>query len=94
MIEISTEFDRFKATYQMLADKVWTITKKDWFSDREILEIRQQIYRQTRQQTPNTVTEILNMGKPKTPNKTQHDNDHKHTNVNTDPRGKLECRNH
>ena len=60
MIEIWTEFDRFKATNQRLADQIRTITKSHWFSDLEILEIYQQIYRQTRQQTPTTIIETMN----------------------------------
>ena len=60
---------------QRLADQVWTITKNGWFSDLEILEIHPQIYRQTHQQTPNTVTETINRGKLETPNQTLHDND-------------------
>ena len=63
MIEIWTEFVRFKMTNQRLTDQVRTITKNGWFSDLEILEIHQQIYRQTHQQTPNTVTETLNTRK-------------------------------
>ena len=64
MIEIWTEFGRFKATNKRLADQVRTITKNGWFSDLEIPEIHQQIYRQTHQQTFTTVTEIINTGKP------------------------------
>ena len=63
MIEIMTEFARFETTNQRLADEIWTITKNCWFSDLEILEIHQQIYRQTYQLTPNTETETLNTGK-------------------------------
>ena len=72
MIEIWTEFTRFKSTNQMLADKVRTITKNGWFSGLEILEIHQQIHMQTYQQTPNTVTETLNTEKPETPNQSQN----------------------
>ena len=50
-----------------------TITKNGWFSDLEIQEIYEQIYRQTHHQIPNTVTETLNTGKPENPNET-HDN--------------------
>ena len=60
---------------QRLADQVRAITKNGWFSNVEILKIYQQIYRQTHQQTPNTVSDTLNTGKPETPNQTQHDND-------------------
>ena len=45
MIEIWTDFFRFKATNQRLSDQ-----------DLEILEIHQQIYKQTHQQTSTTVT--------------------------------------
>ena len=75
MIEIWTEFGWFKITNQRFADQVRTIKKNGWFSNLEILEIHQQIYRQTHQQTLNTVTETLNTGKPETPNQTLHDND-------------------
>ena len=75
MIEIWTEFDRFKAIDQKLADQVMTITKNGWFSDLEILEIHQQIYSQTNQQPPITVTETIDTGKPETPNQTLHEND-------------------
>ena len=87
MIEIWTEFGRFKATSQRLANQVRTITKNGWFSDLEILEIYSQIYKQTHQQTSNTVPETLNTGKPETPNQTLHDNDIANTkNANTGPR--------
>ena len=75
MIEIWTEFGGFKATNQRIADQVWTIAKNGWFSDLEILEIHQQIYRQTHQRTPTAVTETINTGKPETSNQTVHDND-------------------
>ena len=75
MIEIWSEFSRFKATIQRLTDQVRTITKNCWFSDVQILEIYEQIYRQTHQETPNTVTETLNTGKSENPNQTLHDND-------------------
>ena len=58
-----------------------TITKNSLFSDLEILEINQQIYRQTHQQILNTVTETLNTGKPESPNQTLHEN-HQY-NINT-----------
>ena len=84
MIENWTKFGRVKATNQR------TITKNGWFSDLEILEIHQQI-KGKHQQTPATVTETMNTGKPETPNQILHDNDtmhRKHTNANTDSRGK------
>ena len=54
MIEIWKECARFK-TSQRFASQVWTIIKKGWFSDFEILEIHQQINRESRQQEPNTI---------------------------------------
>ena len=91
MIEIWPEFSKFRATNQRLADQVRSITKNGWFSDLETLEIHQQIYRHTHQQTPNTVTETINTGKPEIPNQTlwQWPIYRKHTNRNTDPRGKI-----
>ena len=83
MIEIWTEFGRFKTTNQRLADQVRTITKNGWFSYLEILEIHQQIYRQTHQQTPNVVTETLNTGKPETPKQKQTLNDNDQHTANT-----------
>ena len=47
MIEIWTEFDRFKATNQRFIDQVRKITKNGWFSDLEKQYINQQIYSQT-----------------------------------------------
>ena len=67
MIEIWTGFGRFKATNQRLTDQVRTITNNGGFSYLKTLVIHQQIYRQTHQQTPNTVTERLNTGTPETP---------------------------
>ena len=64
MIEIWTEFARFKTINQKLNDQVWTIRRNGWFSDSEILEIHQQIYRQIHQQSPNTVKEALKIGMP------------------------------
>ena len=90
MIGIWTGFARFKKTNQRLADQVKTITKSGWFSDLEILEIHQQIYRQTNQETNNATTETVNLGKPETPKQTLPDNNPRtaNTNANTDPRGK------
>ena len=73
MIENQTEFRRSKATTQMLAYQVRTITKNGCFSDLEIQEIHQQIFRQTHQQTPSTVTKTINTRKPDTPNQTLHE---------------------
>ena len=83
MIEIWTEFRRFQAIKQKLTDQVRIITKKCWFSDLEILEIHQRINRPTHQQTPNTVNETLNTGKPETPNQTLDDNDPCNANIQT-----------
>ena len=69
MIEFWAESIRFK-TSQKLADLIRKIRKNGLFSDLEILEMHQNIYSQTHQQTPNTVTLTLNTGKPKT----LHDN--------------------
>ena len=90
IIEIWAKFGRFKVRNQRLDDQVRTIKNNGLFSDLKILEIHQQIYRQTHQQTPYTETEILNTGKPETPNQILHDNDPftVNTNTNTDPRGK------
>ena len=59
MRDIWTEFARFKTTNRRLADQVRKIQNNGWFSDHEILEIHQQIYRQTYQQIPDTVTETI-----------------------------------
>ena len=83
MIEIWTEFGRFKATNQRLANQVRKITENGWFSDLEIPEIHQQIYRQTYRQTLNTVIETLNSEKPETPNQKLHDNGPCTTNTQT-----------
>ena len=73
MIEIWTKFGWFKATNERITDQVRIITKNGWFSGLEILEIHQQIYRQTHQATPTAVTETINTVKPETPNHTPHD---------------------
>ena len=83
MLEIWTEFSIFKTTNQILSDQVRTITKNGWFSDFEILEIDQQIIRQTHQQIPNRVNKTLNTGKPEIPNQTQHDNNRSTANTQT-----------
>ena len=66
MIEIWVEFARFKTISQRFAGQVRIQIKKVWFSDLEILEIHQQIHRETYQQAPNRVTETLNTEKPET----------------------------
>ena len=40
MLEIWQECTSFQTKSQRLADQVWTIIKKSWFSDPEILEIQ------------------------------------------------------
>ena len=45
MIEICEECTRFKTNSQRVVDHVWTIIKKVWLSDFEIIEIDQQINR-------------------------------------------------
>ena len=82
MTEIWTEVGRFKVTNQRLADQVRTITKNDWFSDLEIVEIHKQI-RKKHQQTPTTVNETI---KPETLNQTLHDNDSCTVNTKTQTR--------
>ena len=42
MIEIGEECIRLQTTSQIFANHVWTIIKKAWFPDFEILEIHQQ----------------------------------------------------
>ena len=81
MIEIWREFIRYKITNQLLADQVRTTIKKGWISDVEIYKIHQQIFGQTNQLTPNTVTETQNKGKPETPYQTQYNNDRYTTNT-------------
>ena len=74
MIQIWSEFGRFKAITQKLADQVKTITMNGCFSDLEIFEIRQQIFRQTDLQTLTTVTKTIDIGRPKTANQTLNEN--------------------
>ena len=76
MIETWTKFGKFKAANQMLR-------KNGWLSDLEILEIHQQIYRKTYQQTSNIVTETPNTKNPETPNQTLHDNNPSTANTQT-----------
>ena len=75
MIEYWAEFTRFMTTNKRLADQFKTISKNGWFSDLEILDIHQQIYRQKQKRTPNILTETFNTEKPETFNQTLHDND-------------------
>ena len=46
MTEIWTKFVRFKTIKLRLAEQIGIVKKNSWFSDLEILEIQQQIYRQ------------------------------------------------
>ena len=75
MIEIWIEFGIFNGTNKKLADEVRTVIKNSWFSDFEIPEIHQKIYRQTHQQIFNTLTETINTAKRETSNPTLHDNE-------------------
>ena len=58
------ESRKIYATFQTislrLTDQVWTIRKKGWFSDLEILEIHQKINRESNQQYPNTIIDTPN----------------------------------
>ena len=54
MIEIWQERSTFQTTSQRLADQVWTIIKKGWFSDLELLEIHQKPLKQIYKKVPDT----------------------------------------
>ena len=58
----------FQTTAQRLADQGWTIIKKGWFSDLEILEIHQKI---NNQHDTNTVTEISIINKQRQTNRNE-----------------------
>ena len=60
MIEIWVELAKFKRTNQTFAFQVWTMIKKGWFSELEILEIHKQIYKETYQYTITLVKEKQN----------------------------------
>ena len=60
MIEIWQESSSFQKTSQRLADQVRTILKKDWFSDLEILEIRQKM---NNEQDNNTISDTPSFDK-------------------------------
>ena len=66
MIEIGVELARFKA-----ANQVWTIIKRGWFSNLKILEILQEIYRETCHYTTSIVNEPLNTEMPETSHQKQ-----------------------
>ena len=63
MMDIWEECACFTTTSQILADQSRIIIKKGWFSDLEILEIYQQINRETYQQYPKTKIEKINIKK-------------------------------
>ena len=95
MIEIWIEFARFIKTNQRRADQVRIITKNGWFSDLEILDIHQQIYWQTYQQTPNIETKSLTTEESETPNQTLNDQYTANTKSQTlTQKEKNECRSH
>ena len=62
MIEIKEECTRFK-TSQRLADQARTIIKWDQLSDFEILQMHQQINRESGEQNPNIKTKMVNTEK-------------------------------
>ena len=86
MFEIWKECSTFQTTSQRLADQVRTITKKDWFSDPELLEIHQKTLKQYYNAVPDTPSGVKqkqsNEKEPKTsanenttlPNDTQSNN--------------------
>ena len=84
MIEACIEFGRFKSTNQRPTEQIIIITRNGWFSDLEINEFLQQIYKQAHQQISTTVTGTINTGRPLYNNDTCTPN----TNANTDLRGK------
>ena len=66
MIEIWQECASIQTTSQRLVDHIWTIIKKGWFSDIEILEILMKIYNE---QDNNTVPHTSSTNKQKQPNR-------------------------
>ena len=80
IIEIWEEYTRFHTTIQRLADQVWTIIKKGWFSDLEIREIRQKTNSELTQQDTNTVTDTPNTEKQEHSNRNElQSNKNQHT---------------
>ena len=73
MIEIWTEFGRFKAANERLFDRVRTITKNSFLTFKYYKSTK--IYRQTHQQIPTIVTETILTGKPEALNQMLHGND-------------------
>ena len=61
MLEICLELSNSLTTSQSLADQVWTIIKKGWFSDLEVLEMHRKINDQ--QSGTNTFHSTLNNNK-------------------------------
>ena len=76
---------RSEITNQKLADHAWTIIKKGWFSDLEILEIHQQIDKESYQENNYTVIEALNTEKQEHSNRieTQNNSNRNATHPNT-----------
>ena len=64
MMEVLQELSSFQTTSQRLTDQVKTIMKKGWFSELEIIEIRQKINDQVRR---NTLPDTSNINKQKQP---------------------------
>ena len=62
MTEIWQECANFQTTSQRFADQVITIIKKGWFSDLEILEIHQKIYKQNYNTVPDTSSGVKQNG--------------------------------
>ena len=57
MIIIWVKFAAYKTTNQRFTYQALTVIKKGWFSELEVLEIHQQIYRETNQHATNIVIE-------------------------------------
>ena len=66
MIEIWQECASFQTTSQRLADQVWTIINKGWFSDLEIQEIPQKT---NKEQDTNTISDTPRVDKQEHPNR-------------------------
>ena len=67
MIEIWQECASFQ-TSERLGDQVRTITKKDWFSDLQLLEIHQKI---NNEQESNTISDTQSINKQKESNRNE-----------------------
>ena len=68
MIEIWQECASFQTTSPKLADQVWTIIKKAWFSDLEILEIYQ---KKINKIVSNTISDSPSIDKQKQSNRNE-----------------------